>query len=122
MGVEKVLAARGRAFWKKVNADFDFEPHEIEVLLEACRTLDLIDEMAASVQANGVMLVGSQGQPVLNSAVGELRQLQAAAARLITQLNLDDVEVGALQSAKQSQARAAAQKKWRDQKRAQNNG
>ena len=115
--LESSLKARGRAFWDAAQAEYEFDIHEAEVLLEACRGLDMVDTLAAAVAADGVMVVGSQGQPVLNAAVGELRQQQAAVARLLSQLNLDSAEVGQILTAKQAQARAAAQARWRERKR-----
>lgn len=119
-GTESALGARGRAFWDAVQEEYEFDVHEAEVLLEACRALDVIDSLAASVEDAGVMTVGSQGQPVLHPAVSELRQQQAAVARLLTQLNLDAAEVGQVLTAKQAQAKAAAQARWRERKKAGN--
>ncbi|WP_017793446.1 hypothetical protein [Leucobacter salsicius] len=119
-GSESSLGARGRAFWDSAQDEFEFDIHEAEVLLEACRGMDMIDSLAAAVAADGVMTRGSQGQPVLNAAVGELRQQQASVARLLSQLNLDAAEVGQVLSAKQAQARAAAQARWREKKRSSN--
>lgn len=117
-GPERALGARGRAFWAAAQEEYEFDIHESEVLLEACRGLDMIDRIAKAVESDGVMLKGSQGQPVLNGAVGELRQQQAAVARLLSQLNLDAAEVGQVLTAKQVQAKAAAQSRWRERKRA----
>ena len=112
------LGARGRAFWDSAQSRWEFDEHEAQVLLEACRTMDTIDVLAESVRADGVMSTGSQGQPVLNGAVQELRQQQASLARLLTQLNLDAAEVGQVLSAKQAQAKRAAQARWRAKQRA----
>lgn len=116
-GAEGVLKERGRAFWDAAQEEYEFDIHEAEVLLEACRGLDMIDRLAEAVAEAGVMVAGSQGQPVLNAAVSELRQQQAAVTRLLTQLNLDSAEVGAVLTAKQAQARAAAQARWRERKK-----
>ena len=86
------------------------------MLLETCRTLDVIEVLSAAIESDGVMLTGSQGQPVLNGAVPELRQQQAALARLVIQLNLDAPDVAGAVSAKSAASKAAAQKRWRDQK------
>ena len=117
--LEDDLGVRGRAFWDLAQEKYEFDPHEAEVLLEACRTLDVIDELAGVVRRDGAMTVGASGQPVVHGAVGELRQYQAAASRLLAQLNLDSAEVGQVLSAKQASARAAAQKRWRDKKAVQ---
>ena len=118
-GPSIVLGVRGNALWVELQAEFEWDPHEEELLLETCRSLDVIDALAAAVEANGVMLVGSQGQPVLNGAVAELRQQQSAFARLASQLNLTDADLGTAISARSAASRAAAQKKWRDKKREQ---
>ena len=118
-GMETLLGGRGRSFWDAVQGKYEFDVHESEVLLEACRAMDVIDDLAGSVRTDGVMSVGSQGQPVVNGAVAELRQQQAALARLLSQLNLDAAEVGQVLSAKQAQARQAAQARWRAKKSAQ---
>lgn len=110
------LGPRGREFWDAQQAQLEFDPHEAAVLLEACRTLDMIDSLAGAIDADGVMLTGSQGQRVVNGAVAELRQQQAALARLIIQLNLDAPDVAGAVSAKAAAGRAAAQKRWREMK------
>jgi hypothetical protein len=110
------LGARGREFWDEQQKQLEFDPHEAQVLLEACRILDTIESLSEAIGADGVMVVGSQGQPVLNGAVAELRQQQAALARLIIQLNLDAPDVAGAVTARAAAGRAAAQKRWRDQK------
>ena len=85
----RILKTRGRKLWISIHAEFDPNEHETAMIIEVCRTLDTIDTLAASIEKDGMMLVGSQGQMVLNSAVAELRQQQAAYARLLPLLNLD---------------------------------
>jgi hypothetical protein len=113
------LGVRGSALWLELQGEYEFDPHEDEILLETCRSLDVIDALAASVEVDGVMLIGSQGQSVLNGAVAELRQQQAAFARLAAQLNLTDADLGSVISARSAARRASAQKQWRDKKRGQ---
>jgi hypothetical protein len=110
------LGSRGRGFWDEQQKQLEFDVHEEQVLLEACRTMDVIGSLSDAVRRDGVMLVGSQGQPVVNGAVAELRQQQAALARLIVQLNLDAADVAGAITAKSAAGRAAAQKRWREQK------
>lgn len=110
------LGPRGREFWDAQQAELEFDPHEAALLFEVCRTLDTIEKLAKAIEAGGVIVVGSQGQPVLNGAVAELRQQQAGLARLIIQLNLDAPDVAGAVTAKAAAGRAAAQKRWRDMK------
>jgi len=72
----------------------EFDPHEAQVLLEACRTMDAIEALLVAVDRDGVMVTGSQGEPALNGAMAEIRrQQQAALARLLIQMDLDAVDV-----------------------------
>ena len=114
------LKARGLDLWNQLHDTYEFDAQETNLVTEVCRTLDTIDTLAASVSLDGVMLTGSQGQLVLNSAVAELRQQQAAYARLVTMLNLNDAESGsALITARSASAAAAANARWSTPKRAQ---
>ena len=114
------LKARGLGLWTQLHETYEFDPQETNLVIEVCRTLDTIDTLAASVAKDGTMVLGSQGQMVLNSAVAELRQQQAAYARLVTMLNLDAAESGsALLTATSASASAAANARWSKVKRAQ---
>jgi hypothetical protein len=111
----KGIGPRGSAFWIEAQTSLEFDARETALLLEVCRTLDTIDALAAAVQADGVMLTGSQGQQVLNGAVGELRQQQAAYARLVTQLNLEGAEAGVpMRSPRSASASLTARRRWQN--------
>ena len=117
--IPKGLGARGTALWTELQETMEFDPQEEALLLETCRTLDTIDSLATSVDVDGVMIQGSQGQKVLNPAVGEMRQQQQSYARLVTMLNLGSVEGGAqLITATSASAQAAANARWSKVKRA----
>lgn len=107
------LAPRGLAFWDALQADTEFDAHDEEILLEACRTLDTIDQLSEAIASDGVMVVGSQGQPVLNGAIAERRQQQQSLGRLIAMLNLDAEYTGAiLQREATKNAKKAANARW----------
>jgi hypothetical protein len=111
--VPRGIGPRGKAFWVDVQGNFQFDARETELLLELCRVLTTIDLLAEAVAADGVMLEGSQGQKVLNGAVAELRQQQAAYARLVTQLNLEGAATGeAMRSPRAASAAATAKRRW----------
>jgi hypothetical protein len=107
------LRQRGSALWTELQTKYEFDPHEVELLLETCRTLDVIEALSESIETEGVMLTGSQGQVVLNGAIAERRQQQASFARLVGQLNLLDAELGQAMSARAVAARSAGQARWR---------
>ena len=117
-GPPVILRTRGKALWIELQEKFEFDPQDVQLLLETCRTLDVIDSLSQSMDTDGVMIVGSQGQMVLNSAVAELRQQQAAFARLVGHLNLLDVELGQAISARSRAAKTAGQARWREGKKA----
>src|SRR5947207_3200946 len=118
MGAEQVpirLGPAGRAFWRAVVKVYEgLEPQERELLTQACSVLDVIAELEATVKADGVMLTGSQGQPVLNPAIGEARLQRAELRRLLDQLGLPGEEDSeAVPSSPASrQARKAAMARW----------
>ncbi len=109
----KILGTRGRKQWRDLHAVYEFDSHETALVLEMCRMLDTIDGLQGAVTDLGIMVTGSQGQPVVNGAVAELRQQQLALARLLTILNLDAVEgdVG-LQREISAKAKRAAEARW----------
>lgn len=111
--VPKVLKRRGRGLWRDLVKKYEFDEHEVPVLLEACRALDRIDALEDAIDSDGLMIGGSTGQRVLHPAVPELRQQQATLARLLTQLNLNAAE-GAVAMSRQisSAAQAAANARW----------
>jgi len=82
------LGKRGRAFWRRLHEDFDFELAQTEVLIEACRTLDRLEALDAVIADEGVTATGSMGQRIVHPAVAEARQLQITLTRLVAALEL----------------------------------
>ncbi|MGV3733483.1 MAG: hypothetical protein ACO1N6_08795 [Microcella sp.] len=93
--------------------DYEWQAHELELLAEACRALDVITELAAIIAREGVTASGSMGQPVVHPAVGELRQQQQALAKMLTILNVPPLDDAAgIESPLQTRGRLAAQSRW----------
>lgn len=107
---------RGQAFWRSVTADFEADDGETALLIEACRTLDVLDQLAAAVERDGLIVKGSTGQPVTHPAVAEARQQRVVLARLLKALRLDEEEEAPTEAAGPSvnreRARYAAQQRW----------
>ena len=78
-----------RQWWAVVEA-FEVEAHEEALLREACRTLSTCDELAAVLDAEGLVTEGSKGQRVAHPALVELRQQRLALARLYASLRLPE--------------------------------
>ena len=81
------LAASGRLVWEAVTAEYDCEAHELALLHELGRSLDLLDTLAAVLAAEGVMQDFPQDRRV-HPAAGEARQQRIVAARLSAALRL----------------------------------
>lgn len=105
------LGERGSSFWRELFADIDWDMKETVLLAEACRTLDQIDALAAAIDTDGLTVSGSMGQTVIHPAVAELRQHQAAFARLISAVNFPDDEANA-DRFNHKRAKAAAAARW----------
>lgn len=88
------LGVRGSEFWAELHSELDFNPKEEALLFEACRTLDLVEGLAELVK-DGLTTTGSMGQTVVHPAVPELRQHQAAFARLMAAIELPEDEAAA---------------------------
>lgn len=81
--------ASGRRLWRGVLTDWDLDEHELALLKEAVRTVDLLDRLDAIVAAEGPVIDGKAGKRVHPAAV-EARQARIALARLVAVLRLPD--------------------------------
>ncbi len=112
--VPRELAPRGRKFWRNTVDAFELEAEEIELLREACRTLDNLDALARVLRTDGAMVKGSEGQQRVHPAFAEMRGARLVLGRLLKQLALPEVEAAPSEASKR--ARAAAQERWRLQR------
>ena len=83
----------GRRLWQSVVSDFEMDEHELAVLTEATRTVDVLDELDAAVRAEGAIVAGPQGSRA-NPAVVEARQQRVVLARLLAALRMPVGEAG----------------------------
>jgi hypothetical protein len=111
------LGLRGRRLWRHVVDAYEVSPDSREVLVEACRALDVIDRLEAEMRDAPLTVAGSQGQQVAHPLLHELRLWKQTAARLIGQLGLptlDELEAGVPAGKSRSQmGRDAALARWR---------
>ncbi len=85
--------ASGRRLWRSLVDGFELEEHELVLLREAVRTVDLLDALAEIVATEGPMIDSPQGRRT-HAALVEARQLKIALARLLAALRLPDEEDG----------------------------
>ncbi|HJK99292.1 MAG TPA: hypothetical protein RMF84_18850 [Polyangiaceae bacterium LLY-WYZ-14_1] len=60
----------GRRLWESALRAFDFEDHERILLVEACRTKDLIDAAKAELDRDGPTVLDRFGQAKIHPAEG----------------------------------------------------
>jgi hypothetical protein len=77
----------GTALWRAVLAEYELEEHELLLLREAVRTVDVLDDLTAQVAADGSVVESPQGSKA-HPALVETRQQRIALARLLTALRL----------------------------------
>lgn len=87
------LKAAGARLWNSVTDDYELEEHEVVLLAEAVRTVDLCSDLEAAVRRDGPLLTSPQGMKAHPAAV-EARQQRIALARLLAALRLPTGEAG----------------------------
>lgn len=81
------LRDAGKRLWRSVLDDYELDEHERAMLLEACRSVDLLDQLDTAVRRDGAMVDSPQGAKAHPAAV-EARQQKIALARLLAALRL----------------------------------
>lgn len=80
-----ILTGRGADLWDSLTQEFDFGAHDQSLLIEACRTLTLIDDLDERLQTVGVTVAGRA-----NPLLAEIRQQRLVFARTIAALRIPD--------------------------------
>lgn len=78
----------GCRLWRSVIDSFELDEHEVTLLVQACRTVDLIDELQAAVDRDGPMIDTPRSGPKVHPATVELRQQRIVLARLLVALRV----------------------------------
>ena len=99
-------ASAKRTFREVTEAHPDLDKSTLSTLYGACDLMSEADEMQKRVDTDGLMVTGSQGQPVAHPLIAEVRQYRRAALDTIRQLGL------AGRSSASSAASALANKRW----------
>ena len=58
----KGTGPNGAKLWRDVLGKYELEQHELALLREMVRTFDLLDELAAIAEREGLMTEGARGQ------------------------------------------------------------
>lgn len=94
----------GRRLWDSIVSAFDLDEHELALLTEAARTVDLLALLDAAARQDGPLQESPQGTRA-HPAVVEARQQRIALARLLAALRLPSGEVGDQQASARPQRR-----------------
>jgi hypothetical protein len=97
MGAQRApegLKIGGKRLWNRVAGPFELEQHELSLLLQACRTVDLLDRLQKVLDEGDVVISSSQGLKA-NPAAVEFRQQALALARLMGALAVPSEEESA---------------------------
>jgi hypothetical protein len=102
------LKSRGRALWRTFQSEFDVTETEEQLLVEACREVDLLDVLEQELCHGGVWGTGSQGQRVASPLVNAINQSRTILTRILAQLAPDDEDASTVSRG----ATAMAQARW----------
>ena len=79
--------ANGARLWRDLTGRYEFEEHELALLREMVRTVDLLDKLAGITKREGAIVKGPHGSKP-HPAIVESRQQKIALARLTAALRL----------------------------------
>ena len=103
------LSADGRRCWKRVTAAYKLRPDEQILLENACRTIDRIAELDATMVGQPLISKGSMGQEREHPLLSEARQQRTLLRQLFAQLKLPDLDA---EQGQKNQHREAGQSRW----------
>ncbi|WP_344427100.1 hypothetical protein [Pseudonocardia ailaonensis] len=107
------LGPRGSKFWSRTASSFEVGAHELELLVEIARQLDLLAALEEQLAKDGVVSTGSTGQVVAHPAVAALHTGRQLLGRLMSQLSFPDEDgQAAVESPATATARKAANTRW----------
>jgi len=110
------LRPRGAQFWRRTVDRYSMTNSELEILHEACKTMDNLDDLAAMVAADGPKVTSGTGRIQVHPALMASASLRATLHRLLCALGLPDQDGQLLGSAQKTRARTAATARWRDRR------
>ncbi|GAA3037035.1 hypothetical protein [Streptomyces glomeratus] len=86
------LDESGTRLWESVADGFDLDVHEQLLLLQACRTADLLDRLSLEAGRGRLTVRNAKGEEVTNPVITEHRQQSLVLARLLASLRMPSGE------------------------------
>ncbi|MFD8453891.1 hypothetical protein [Streptomyces coelicoflavus] len=87
------LGESGARLWESVAEHYDLDVHEELLLLQACRTADLLDRLARRADGAELTVVNAKQELVTAPWITEHRQQSLVLARLLASLRMPSGEV-----------------------------
>ncbi|MFI2841696.1 P27 family phage terminase small subunit [Mycolicibacterium sp. PDY-3] len=83
------LGTEGRKLWREIVGTFDVteEPHKRRILLDACKTADLIERLDTAMAGESLTSKGSMGQLVIHPLIAQSQSSRTQLAQLLSRLN-----------------------------------
>lgn len=106
------LGTKAQKFWRDVTGEYTLRADELLVLEDACREIDLIEQLEAAQREETFVAAGYNGQPVAAPLLGEIRAHRALFAQLLRQLKLPDEGGQSAGGDASANARKAAAARW----------
>jgi hypothetical protein len=92
------LGRAGGKLWDEITASvpdgWELDGRDLALLRRACDLADTEADLRASVAADGQVIPGSRGQPVLHPAVREARQTTVALSAVLRRIELKPPQPG----------------------------
>lgn len=92
LSVPDDLHDRGVALWVSATSEFVFNDAELELLFEACQTLDSLHELKQFQAERSPITRGSMGQEVISPVLDHIDKLRKTYASQLKALNLSGTE------------------------------
>ena len=99
------LNARGKAFWTHVTSVFELSEVELQLLVEAVRTIDVVESLERAAR-------DAESPAAQLTVLREVRQQRLVLGRLLGQLALPDEDGEAMPTATSRRASKAAHARW----------
>ena len=82
------LKAAGRVLWSSVMDGWDIDAWEKLLLLQACRCVDRLDDLAEAAAASAALVTNAKGEMAPHPAIVEARQQSIVLTRLLASMRL----------------------------------
>lgn len=86
------LGESGARLWESVVEHYDLDVHEELLLLQACRTADLLDRLARRADGAELTVINAKGEQVTAPWITEHRQQSLVLARLLASMRMPSGE------------------------------